>query len=324
MALPPLLYDYIMKKATIQFTGQKDILVFYNQLKHSVGYYGLYLIDVLDFALDKSLCPDVVQSIRVMDDQYKAMACCLYQKLASYDTIPAECTAACNILNRFAVLNDGYKVLYALIEPLLHHDIISMPPLEEHWNGIHEYAIKVQSYLNCEAIAGRNYTQKEQAGLFLNGLSAQYRPAVRKARLLLDIHGHTNHAVPDVLKLSALPGTFERWHEEETGHSIVRVAYKSDRGSNNTDRRNKTNGTHGPRNVPTIDQKCNVCGVYGHSKTHCQPFAKYLLCKQADSQTDHSLSRMYVTPGSSPVSPGYFRTVSGHNFRFFQPNLLKF
>jgi len=295
MALPPLLYDYIMKRATIQFTGQNDILVFYNQLKHSVGHYGLYLIDVLDFALDKSLCPEVVESIRVTDDRYKAMAGCLYQKLASYDTIPAEFTAARNIVNRFAEVNDGYKVLYALIEPLLHRDVISTPPLEEHWNGIHEYAIKVQSYLNGEAIAGRNYTQKEQAGLFLNGLSAQYRPAIRKARLMLDMHGPTNHSVPDVLKLSALPSTIERWHEEETGQSIVRVAYKSDRETNTTDRRNKNNGTHGPRyqpqdnrqrNVPTTDQKCSVCGAYGHNKTQCHPFAKYLLCKQADSRTD--------------------------------------
>ena len=301
--LPPLLYDYIMKRATIQYAGQEDILVFYNQLKNGVGYYGLYLIEVLEFAVGKSLCPTHVQNIKITDDRYMAMAGCLYQKLVCYDTIPAEFTFARNIINRFAEVNDGYKVLYALIEPLLHRDVISNPPLEEHWSSIHEYAIKFQSYINCEAIAGRNYTQKEQANLFLNGLSSGYRPAVRRARLLLELQGPTAHTVPSVLKISALPATIDRWQVEESGTSICRAAYKSDKSTSyKPDRNGKQPGDHGHRTSLSdrsrtgglSDQKCPICFGYGHPKYQCQPFAKYLLCREAENRLEESVKAKIV------------------------------
>jgi len=255
--LPPLLYDYIMKRAVIEYTGHMDVLVFYNQLKNSVEIYGLYLIPVVEFAVGKSLCPEIVQNIRITDDRYKSMAGCLYQKLASHDIIPAEFNSARNIIKTYTEVNDGYKVLYTLIEPLLHRDIIQTPPLEEHWTDIHEYAPKVQSYLNCEAIAGRHYTQKEQVGLFL----------------------------------------LECWQGEENGQSIVRAAYKpdykSDRASKPSgDRRTSTSGDHRqwqPRNGATNDQKCPICHGFGHPKHQCQPFAKYLLCKEADQRMEDSV-----------------------------------
>ena len=49
--IPYLQYDNIMKRTHVQFTGQHDILVFYNQLMNGVAPYGLYLIPVIEFAL---------------------------------------------------------------------------------------------------------------------------------------------------------------------------------------------------------------------------------------------------------------------------------
>jgi len=40
--LPPLQYDTIMKRASVQFSGQRDTLVFYNQLMNGLSPYGCY------------------------------------------------------------------------------------------------------------------------------------------------------------------------------------------------------------------------------------------------------------------------------------------
>mmetsp|Transcript_1093 Transcript_1093/g.1656 ORF Transcript_1093/g.1656 Transcript_1093/m.1656 type:complete len:226 (+) Transcript_1093:828-1505(+) len=88
--LPHLYYDSIMKRAQVQFAGKHDILVFYNQLRNGVAHYGLYLRPVEEFALGRSLCPDEYQGMLIDDNRYKLMAACLYQKLASFDTVPAE------------------------------------------------------------------------------------------------------------------------------------------------------------------------------------------------------------------------------------------
>jgi hypothetical protein len=59
------------------------------------------------------------------------MASTLYQKLQSTDIIPMEYTSIRNIVNRFAEANNGYKVLYAMLElvhPALQTDVVMLPP----------------------------------------------------------------------------------------------------------------------------------------------------------------------------------------------------
>jgi hypothetical protein len=59
------------------------------------------------------------------------MTSSLYQKLQSTDVIPMEYTAIRNIINRFAEQNDGYEVLYAMLElvhPALQKDAVILPP----------------------------------------------------------------------------------------------------------------------------------------------------------------------------------------------------
>jgi hypothetical protein len=54
------------------------------------------------------------------------MASTLYQKLHNADVIPRDYTAIRNIINRFSEHNDGYKVLYAMLE-LVHPASKRMP-----------------------------------------------------------------------------------------------------------------------------------------------------------------------------------------------------
>ena len=82
------------------------------------------------------------------------MASTLYQKLQDTDVIPMNYTAIQNIINWYAELNNGYKVLYAMLEfvhPALHRDAVILPPKSEECNDdIHLYAQKFDSWLGYE------------------------------------------------------------------------------------------------------------------------------------------------------------------------------
>jgi len=154
------------------------------------------------------------------------MAGCLYQQLASADVIPLEFTAARNTVNRFVQDNDGYKLLYSLITPIIQHDDITTTPQMKDCSDIHEYALKVTSFFNNELLCGRLYRQKEQVSHFLAGLETdpQFLPAVKRACNLLEVGNKTDPSVPDALKLAVLPETIERYMKEENGPAIIRVA----------------------------------------------------------------------------------------------------
>ena len=291
--LPSLQYDNIMKRANVQYTGEHDILVFYNQLMNGVAHYGLYLCPVTEFALGKSLCPTEYRGVPINDARYKLMASCLYQKLATFDTIPAEFTQARTTINTYATANDGYKVLYAMIEPMLYQEKVTTAPLESQWRDIHEYALKLQSYLNCENLAGRSYTPKEQTDLFLTGLSSTYNKAIRRARTLLDTVNPADPTVPAVLKLTKIPATIDRWMKEENGQSICRAAYSTPRQIQDT-RGRSSKEKHGYSEFPDdkhrySDKSCGICGIAGHPKAQCTIFAKYLICREADQKADDKL-----------------------------------
>jgi hypothetical protein len=93
------------------------------------------------------------------------MASTLYQKLSNPDVIPMEHTSIRNIINRFAEHNDGYMVLYAMLElvhPALHKDAVVLPPKSVECNeDIHLYAQKFDTWLWYETYAGRPYSARE-------------------------------------------------------------------------------------------------------------------------------------------------------------------
>lgn len=306
--LPYLQYDNIMKRAQVQYTGEEDVLVFYNQLRNGVEHYGLYLIEVVQFELGKSLCPIAYKGFTIDDERYRLMAGCLYQKLVSFETIPAEFTSARTVINTYAEANDGYKVLYTMIEPLLETDDIPTPPNGDEWPDISVYATKFQSWKNCEALKGRSFAPKELTKTFLSGLSPAYHPAIRRARALLDNRSPADPTVPDVLKIAKLPTTLKRWMKEETGQSVVRTTYsltappEPDReaiiraaygnkkpSSNEAKDRQKFNQTQlhlRDTRKPYADKLCNICLRLGHPKSQCIQYARYLICREADQRTD--------------------------------------
>jgi hypothetical protein len=204
--LPPLLYDMVMKRTSVQYAGQSDILVFYNQLMNGVNPYGLFLKKIIDIKLDETLCPDYWEGIEISNSRYLQMASCLYAKLSSVDVIPLEFQYARNIVNRFAEVNDGYKALYNMLEPMLQRETTPNLPTMITCSDVHEYALKVQSYFHCETLAGRLYRQREQTNVFLEGLETdpQYCPAVKRARNLLDTGNPKDPTVPPALRPTAM------------------------------------------------------------------------------------------------------------------------
>ena len=296
--LPPLQYDYVIKRVNIQFTGQEDIVVFYNQLLNGTRPYGIFMNTLADVRTTKAICPAEVDGIPINSTRYVQMAGCLYQKLSQIDTIPMEFTFARNIVNSNAEENDGYNVLMALLEPILSMEEVLTKPSSRDWADIYEYAVKVNSYFKCETLAGRMYSQKEQCSIFLNGLDAQYRPAVRRARTLLETSTTPGDpSVHDSLKLAVLPRTIERYLTEETGQPTVRAMYHnstgggkrfshSDRGDKHRVGRSKE-GKDGDREKGYHSEKpCSTCLNHGHHRSQCNAFGKFLLLRYAESKMD--------------------------------------
>jgi hypothetical protein len=107
------------------------MFVFYNQLLNGMEQFGFYLIPLQSVVYRKSLCPEKVNNIPITPWRKQAMASSLYQKLQSTDVIPMDYTAIRNIINRFAEHNNGYEVLYAMLElvhPALQKDAVILPP----------------------------------------------------------------------------------------------------------------------------------------------------------------------------------------------------
>jgi hypothetical protein len=55
--LPPLNHDQAIKRAKIQFTGQGDMFVFYNQLMNGMEQFGIFLIPLSNVGYNIDLCP---------------------------------------------------------------------------------------------------------------------------------------------------------------------------------------------------------------------------------------------------------------------------
>jgi hypothetical protein len=276
-----------MKRLSVQYTGQRDLLVFYNQLMNGMNPYGCYLKKLVDVKVDETLCPDCWDTIKISDTRYIQMAGCLYQKLASVDVTPLEFTYARNIINRFAEINDGYKVLYAMIAPLLIRDTISTVPTMAECSDVHEYSLKVQSYFNCEMLAGRVYRQREIVNLFLTGLEVdpQYHPAIKRARCLMDNGNPMDPTVPAVLRPAVLPTTIERYVSEESGSKpTIRAIQHANAQKQNSQKYHRNHESQSFN--PKTSESCGICLMTGHNSQNCIPFTKYLLFRETEKSTD--------------------------------------
>ena len=172
----------------------------------------MLLTTVADIKLDETICPDSYEGIPITSSRYRLMTACLYQKLSSIHVIPLEFTSARNVVNQFAQDNDGYKVLYSLMAPLIQRDDIETWPQMSECVDKHAYALKVTSYINSEALKRCLYRQKEPVSHFLLGLETdpEYILAVKRARNLMDTGNSKDPSVPSALKLAVLPNTLER------------------------------------------------------------------------------------------------------------------
>jgi hypothetical protein len=119
-----------------------------------------------------------------------------------------EFTWAHKIVNRFVEENDGYEVRYALVTPILNQDeVISLPGTQE-CADIHEYSKKFNSYIKCEVLSGRLYTQHEQINLFLSGMDSSFQPAISRVQQMLE-HNTGDFPLPDAISMKHLPESIE-------------------------------------------------------------------------------------------------------------------
>jgi hypothetical protein len=149
--LPPVNHDAAVKRAKIQYTGLGDLFVFYNQLLNGMEQFGIYLSSLDTLRYQESVCPAYYNNQAITPARYKMMASTLYQKLQNPEVVPLEHTQIRNIINRYKEHNDGYKVLYAMLElvhPVLHQDAVLLSPKSIECNeDIHLYAQKFDSWL---------------------------------------------------------------------------------------------------------------------------------------------------------------------------------
>jgi len=306
--LPPVNHDAAIKRAKIQYTGIGDFFVFYHQLLNGMAQFGIYLSHLDNVRYQESVCPAEYNGITITPHRYQLMASTLYQKLQNPEVIPHEHTAIRHIINRYAEQNDGYKVLYAMLElihPVLHQDAVLLPPKSTECNeDIHLYAQKFDSWLKYEAYANRPYTARETVNLFLRELSSHFAPAISRIRRLMDTWNQYDANVPEPLRLSSLPVTIERYMNEETNTPYVRRIHhpqsprKSGRSSGTPEDKGKDPRHDKTKDLrPSKDHMCRLCGGYGHDDEHCDFTAKLLnvqdTAKKVDARLKEKLKDQY-------------------------------
>lgn len=87
-----------------------------------------------------SIYPDEYCGILISALRRQQMGNCLYQILQNPEVIPMEFTWARNIVARFVEENNGYRVLYAMVEPILTNDDVIEAPISSECNDLNEYA----------------------------------------------------------------------------------------------------------------------------------------------------------------------------------------
>jgi hypothetical protein len=245
---------------------------------------------LIDLKLHMSICPEEYNGIPIPETRRIQMGNCLYQILQNPEIIPLEFQWARNIVDRYVEINDGYKVLYSMVEPILTTDTVLSHPNSADCNTIHEYSKRLTSYIKCEAIAGQYYSEKEQVNLFLDGLDPIWENCVTRAKSLMENTKINDKSVPEILQLEKIPDTMERFYRQETGkkptiRAMTGNAKLADkRGTQNA--RGSFNKTTNAKQVNLVDKPCNICHAWSHLKSHCGGFARFLLFQDAASKCD--------------------------------------
>jgi hypothetical protein len=258
----PCNHNDFIKKAQIRYTGK--IFTFYNKLRNVGRQYGIYLQALDDIKYEASLCPTSHNGHTFTDLEYEDMAATLYEKLDHIDVIPEQYSRYRSIIDRYVDTNDGYLVLYEMLEdehPAMQQDPIQRTPTSnECQDDIQEYSARFTSYLMSENLNGRTYRAREQVVLFLKGLDTEFAPAVQYVETLMDSWG--KDGLNPKCELRYLPRTIEAFmktHAEST--PTMRVTKLHDvttedfiemiRAATSRDgpKKGKQDSTEGPRKI---------------------------------------------------------------------------
>lgn len=185
-----------------------DTLVFYTQLLNQAFQWGILLKPINHIQFGESLCPQHYNGKPITKARYQSMSAILYEFLSKPDTIPLDQTGPRQIVNRLADANDGYHILYAMLQtvhPGLNKDaIVDMPNINQ-CIDIHEYATKCDAFFKYEKCAGRPYAPREKVVHFLRGLNDTYAPAIACLQTALDNWQPWDTKGPPILQLLQLP-----------------------------------------------------------------------------------------------------------------------
>jgi hypothetical protein len=294
-ALPPVNHDQALKHVRIHFTGLGDIFVFYNQLMNALEQFGIYLIPLSNVKYQQSLCPRHHRGTPLDSCYRQRMASTLYQKLQSTDIIPMEYTSIRNIVNRFAEANNGYKVLYAMLElvhPALQTDVVMLPPKSKDCDDdIHLYAQKFDAWHRYETYANRPYSPREQVNKFIDELSPTFAPAISQVRRLLGACNPFDITVPEVLKITAFLNTIECFMSEELGHHpphIQKIVAADRKFQSALQAKLEGRNTEQPE---SMDIYCHFCGEYGHPPCKCHFMVKLMKARASLDKVDSKMKK---------------------------------
>ena len=289
--LPWLQFDQLLKRTkVVQYNGQSDIFVFYNQLYNITNNYGLYMRKLQTLKLGMSICPDSYNGINISDTRRAQMANCMYQILQNPEVIPTDFVWARNIINRFSEANDEYKVLYAMVKPILNKEIMITAPSSLDCSSIHDYSQKFNSYINCEQLAGRLYNPREQVTKFLAGLDSSYAYAIERCEQLMDTGSQTTATIPESLGPEQLPDTVDRYHKQAAGQMTIRAmtgGRGNDRKQDNANRYN-TKGKSFTKPTNQVEKPCGICHAWGHLKSQCGGFARILIFQETSQNLEET------------------------------------
>jgi hypothetical protein len=89
--------------------------------------------------------------------------------------------------------------------------------------------------------------------------------------------------VPELLKLTSLPNTIERFIHEETGATFSHPTIH--RTQDKRPHHPKKPGTQNDART-TVDKYCHYCGTHGHLSTNCDFMAKLLIAQDSLTKVD--------------------------------------
>ena len=197
-----------------------SILNFYQQLHKQGSPYGIHCVPLQDIHANVDLCP--VQYGKMQRDD---MALTIYQKLQDEDCVSVGYSKAQRIIQQYAGISDGYKVLEQLlrfVHPNLKHSTTNtydVPKLSQSFGNLYDYGSKIMNYILMQNIQHRSYTAIEQSVMFLNNMD-ELKYFEAKNRALAEVR-HITSTGSDVLDpnliLESLPTTLEQYHEQLHG-----------------------------------------------------------------------------------------------------------